>query len=360
MSFVTFVTNASEVNGRLLDIGIWHGNPHQLRTRFPSQETAALRSILVDHIHNRPIAADALEAALEAAVDGQDLLQINPVLLSRTLDEVKSRARAKLKAHGEDGERQDRENSLAFNEPGYTRHVLAGKFLKEHVWEACLYPLGREINRMTCCIHDERGMASWIKFVPEEAKPHYELNDVPDAVVGLMLTPKQKRVVRSMNINVESDNGPPPHNPDADVTPELLPLMVCSYFANWARPGDKLHPDSDLFIDRCCVRAYSALVAMRKFYQAAKKLAHDKGKQLPPAPPLLVAIFVDNYLDIWALEGVPEADRATNKGMPYRCAKMETIHMSKHHEETTIIHAWQIRQWSATLLQNYLDALTAL
>ncbi|KAK0545167.1 hypothetical protein OC846_005781 [Tilletia horrida] len=341
MSFTTFLTNVSEINGRLLEIGIWR-TPRNLSVRFPSQETQPIRSAAVSLIRDKPT-IETESAVAEARTLPSDLLQ-----------EVRSRASAKLAAHGEG--RTDRENSLAYNEPGYVRHVLDEDFLKQHVWDACLRPFKVEIEQGI--VHLQPGdIPSWLKVLPTEAQPQQELYRLPDAVIGISLSADEGKIVEKMHINVESDLGPT-SDAVAGLDSKFLPLMICMNFANLQRPGDKLHPDSDLVVDRGCVSAYAAVVAMRKFYHGATELAQGKGKELPPAPPLLMPIFVDNYLDIWALEWVPEADRLPNKGKPYRCVKMETIHMGKNYEELTILHVWQVRQWAADLLRAYLKALT--
>ncbi|KAK0546718.1 hypothetical protein OC846_005148 [Tilletia horrida] len=344
MSFVNFDTDWTEVNSHLMEIGIWK-TFRNLSLRFPSPDLLPQRIAITDIIKGRPSQQSETVQA-EARAQPEALLT-----------EVNERASAKFSAHRED--RKDCENSLAYNERGYARHVLDEGFLKVHVWEACLRPFAIEEERENLFWLDPGQIPNWLKIIPTEAKPQQELYGCPDAIVGLRLTAEQAKVVGDMQINVESDLGPA-SDPSASLDPTFLPLMVCMTLANWQRPCDPMHPESTLLLDRACVRTYAAMVGMRKFYHAANELAQKKNKQLPPQPPLLLPIFIDNYLTIWALEWVPEAERLPNKGLPYRCVMMEMIHMLRNYEHLTILHVWQVRKWAAVLLRTYLEALAEL
>ncbi|KAK0532354.1 hypothetical protein OC834_002626 [Tilletia horrida] len=249
-----------------------------------------------------------------------------------------------------------RENSLASNDRGYKRHVLDVDFLRKHVWEACLRPLCTEAD-LVYVTRDE--LPAWLRLLPVAAQAHRGLFDVADAVIGMRLSDAETEAVRKLEIDVQHDLEDDGSASDQGTLfdSNFLPLMVCMTKANLQRGDDKKHPASGLLLDQACLRAYAAGIALRKLQAGAQSRIAEGAAELPAAPPLLIGIFNDNFLDIYGLEVVREDEKKDNREMPYRCGRITMITMGKQAEVDTILRVWQVRHAAAKMLRDYVDAI---
>ncbi|KAK0520833.1 hypothetical protein OC842_006977 [Tilletia horrida] len=364
MSFTVFETNVSRVNRNLLGLRI-NSSAYPPRVPLLSNEEGVRseRAELCQLIESSPPSSEP--GSVASKVDEVDAFA----------REVRERAAAKLEAHGS---RKDRENSLASNDRGYKRHVLDVDFLRKHVWEACLRPLCTEAD-LVYITRDE--LPAWLRVLPVAAQAHRGLFDVADAVIGMRLSDAETEAVRKLEIDVQHDLEDDGSASDQGTLfdSNFLPLMVCMTKANLQRGDDKKHPASGLLLDQACLRAYAAGIALRKLQAGAQSRIAEGAAELPAAPPLLIGIFNDNFLDIYGLEVVREDEKKDNREMPYvshryhasqsphrtliaflhgqRCGRITMITMGKQAEVDTILRVWQVRHAAAKMLRDYVDAI---